>query len=192
MKHVVKRGECFNGLIGLRWMPIVSYWELLPLEIEEYILKLRDEMYRDDHRVGFRRVLSNIVFIGRIMTYVGLFHVKIHSLLRKKGRKKTKSELFRDPRHDFFCGADIAKRTVSGCFKDGNGMSREIFLGDCLCEIDDHALQEAMNKRVTNWRSFRFTLFWDEWRNLRMAANYFVASDLARAREEYKANMLMY
>lgn len=61
-----------------------SYWDLLPEEIRLYILKLREDMYRDDHRDTYRFVLHDMCRLHSVKSRVGLYHVKIQSRCRYK------------------------------------------------------------------------------------------------------------
>ena len=159
----------------------ITYWNLLPEEIRCYILKLREDMYRDDHRDTYCAVLSDIPRLHLVKLRVGLYHVKIQSRLfpRKKQVRRTMDEC-----HNILCGKNSGKRPVSGYFTDREGYAREVRLANCLCELDADAEERARDTIVNRSRQCRLVLYYDEWRDPYIADNYYVPGVLTTAREK--------
>lgn len=147
---------------------LFSYWDMLPLEVANYILKLRNDMYRDDHRVLFKHVLSDLEKIGLIKRH-GFVHVKI---------------LVPENKPDNFCFIyNLPRRMVKVYFRDSLGITRETNLSPCLCSVNEAEIEKV--KRFVNEAPntyFRLPLFWDEWRNENLRGDYFYPSHLRKAR----------
>lgn len=169
-----------------------SYWDLLPEEIRQYILKLREDMYRDDHRDTYRFVLHDVCRLHLVKLRVGLYHVKIQSRCRYKTqdtRYKIQDARYKihgkaNEYHNFICGENTVKRMISGYFTDGEGYVREVWLANCLCELDAYAEERARNTMENRWWRCRLVLYYDEWCDSDIADNYYVPGVLANAREK--------
>ena len=106
-----------------------SYWNMLPPELEDFILLLKrnQELFDQEKKERMREVCDEIVMYGRVKEKWGIGHVKCYI---KKGP----------------CfGCDCYHTRVVGCYLDVENVTREAFLA--------YNLKKAL-QRVNHVKSF--------------------------------------
>lgn len=139
-----------------------SWWDILPEEIQLYILKLRDKMYRDEHKVYYKKVIDDLETIGMIKGALKLEFVKIVC----PSRKRCMSEI-KYPGSEICPVSKRMRRRVTGYFKDPNNITREIRLASCICQITEDNVTTLQSRIQEQGTTCRIPLFYDEWRDPR-------------------------
>lgn len=137
-----------------------SWWDVLPLEIQAFILELRDKMYVDNHKIHYLAVVNDLETIGTIKATLKVEFVKVVVPSRKRCARAIVY-----PESEICPRDNRIRRRVTAYFKASDDVTREIRVACCICQVTEDSLRVVKSRIQTEDIRCRIPLFYDEWRD---------------------------